>query len=64
MPARMKQPLSRASGRSVEVRMQTAGNGHEHYVKPDPFNGSLEDIPIKFAVSFGYKIIDPDKKKK
>lgn len=38
--------------------------GHEHYVKPDPFNGSLEDIPIKFAVSFGYKIIDPDKKKK
>lgn len=38
--------------------------GHEDYEKPDPFNGSLEDIPIKLAVSFGYKIIDPDKKKR
>lgn len=35
--------------------------GHENYQKPDPFNGSLEDIPIKFAVSFGYRIIEPKK---
>ena len=27
MPARMKSPLSRASGRSVEVRIHTAGKG-------------------------------------
>ena len=27
MPARMKSPLSRASGRSVEVRMHTAAMG-------------------------------------
>ncbi|MBR2331885.1 MAG: DUF3575 domain-containing protein [Alistipes sp.] len=33
--------------------------GHEHYEKPDPFNGSLEDIPLKLAVSFGYRIFKP-----
>ena len=33
MPARMKQPLSNASGRSVEVRIHTAGNGCPTLVK-------------------------------
>lgn len=46
--------------KSGEINMHP--QGHEDYEKPDPFNGSLEDIPIKFAVSFGYKIIDPKNK--
>ena len=34
-------------------------NGHEGYLKPDPFNGSVETMPIKFGVSFGYRIMKP-----
>lgn len=30
--------------------------GHEHYLKPDPFNGSVEVVPLKCGISFGYKI--------
>ena len=33
--------------------------GHEHYEKPDPLNGSVEVMPIKIGVSFGYKVFDP-----
>ena len=35
MPERMKQALSRASGRSVLVRMQTAGIGRPTEVKKE-----------------------------
>lgn len=31
-------------------------NGHEHHIKPDPFNGSVEVMPLKLGVSFGYRI--------
>ena len=31
--------------------------GHEHYLKPDPFNGSTEVMPIKGGISFGYRIL-------
>ena len=31
--------------------------GHEHYLKPDPFNGSAEVMPLKGGISFGYKIL-------
>ena len=37
--------------------------GHEHYLKPDPFNGSVEEIPIKLGVSFGYRIFTPKSSK-
>ena len=37
-------------------------NGHEGYLKPDPFNGSVETMPIKFGVSFGYRIMKPREK--
>lgn len=37
--------------------------GHEHYEKPDPFNGSVEEMPIKGGISFGYRIFDPNKRK-
>ena len=30
--------------------------GHEHYLKSDPFNGSTEVAPLKLGISFGYKI--------
>lgn len=33
--------------------------GHEYYLKPDPFNGSAEYMPIKGGVSFGYRIFRP-----
>ncbi len=32
--------------------------GHEHYLKPDPFNGSAEYMPIKGGISFGYRILN------
>lgn len=32
-------------------------NGHEHYLKPDPFNGSAEVMPLKLGISFGYRIL-------
>lgn len=35
--------------------------GHEHYLKPDPFNGSVEDMPVKGGISFGYRIFNPTK---
>lgn len=35
--------------------------GHEHYLKPDPFNGSAEYMPVKGGISFGYKIFNPQK---
>jgi hypothetical protein len=31
--------------------------GHEHYLKPDPFNGSAEVMPLKGGISFGYRIL-------
>lgn len=34
-------------------------NGHEGYLKPDPFNGSVETLPLKFGISFGYRILRP-----
>lgn len=43
IPARMKQPLSRASGRSVEVRMQTAGNEWPTLVKNELSSGSVPE---------------------
>lgn len=36
--------------------------GHEHYLKPDPFNGSVELMPVKGGISFGYKILKPHKR--
>ena len=51
MPARMKQPLSSASGRSVEVRMHTAGKGaHGRYINVDGVYYSYLLVP-----SDGYK---------
>ena len=41
MPERMKHALSNASGRSVEVRMQTAGNGCPIDVKKLLSSGSV-----------------------
>ena len=41
MPARMKHPLSKASGRSVEVRMHTAGKGLPMDVKKELSSGSV-----------------------
>lgn len=35
--------------------------GHEHYVHPDPFNGSSEWIPTKFGLSIGYRLFNPKK---
>ena len=43
MPARMKQPLSRASGRSVDVRMQTAGNEWPTLVKNELSSGRVPE---------------------
>ena len=43
MPARMKQPLSSASGRSVDVRMHTAGNGCPTEVKKLDSSGSVPE---------------------
>lgn len=48
---------------SIEGDINMHPQGHEHYLKPDPFNASVEDMPIKLGVSFGYKIIDPHKNK-
>ena len=41
IPARTKQALSNASGRSVEVRMQTAGKGLPMLVKNELSSGSV-----------------------
>lgn len=41
MPLSTKQPLSSASGRSVLVRMQTAGNGCPTEVKNDDSSGRV-----------------------
>ena len=41
MPAMMKSPLSIASGRSVEVRMQMAGKGYPTLVKKLLSSGSV-----------------------
>lgn len=43
MPARMKQALSRASGRSVEVRIHTAGNGWPTLVKNELSSGRVPE---------------------
>ena len=43
MPARMKQPLSRASGRSVDVRIHTAGNEWPTLVKNELSSGSVPE---------------------
>ena len=43
IPARMKQPLSRASGRSVDVRMQTAGNEWPTLVKNELSSGRVPE---------------------
>ena len=43
MPERMKQPLSRASGRSVLVRMQTAGMGRPMEVKKLDSSGRVPE---------------------
>ena len=43
MPASTKQPLSSASGRSVEVRMQTAGNGCPTLVKKLDSSGRVPE---------------------
>ena len=43
IPERTKQPLSRASGRSVLVRMQTAGNGWPTDVKNEDSSGSVPE---------------------
>ena len=43
MPAMMKSPLSMASGRSVEVRMQMAGKGWPTLVKNEDSSGSVPE---------------------
>ena len=43
MPDRIKQPLSRASGRSVEVRMHTAGKGWPVDVKKLDSSGRVPE---------------------
>lgn len=43
IPAIMKSALSMASGRSVLVRMQTAGNGWPTLVKNDDSSGSVPE---------------------
>lgn len=51
MPLRTKQPLSRASGRSVEVRMQTAEKGWPTEVKKDDSAGAEDGgrlHPLRF----------------
>ncbi len=44
MPANTKQALSNASGRSVEVRMQTAGNGWPTLVKNELSSGNVTTL--------------------
>ena len=43
MPERMKPALSRDSGRSVEVRMQTAGKGCPTLVKKELSSGRVPE---------------------
>ena len=43
IPAMMKSALSIASGRSVEVRMQMAGNGWPTLVKNDDSSGRVPE---------------------
>ena len=43
MPASIKSPLSRASGRSVEVRMQTAAMGLSTDRKNEDSSGSVPE---------------------
>lgn len=47
---------------SGEINMNP--QGHENYVHPDPFNGSGEILPSKLGVSIGYRIINPDRKRR
>ena len=49
IPARMKHPLSNASGRSVDVRMQTAGNGWPTDRKNELSSGSVPESEITAA---------------
>lgn len=49
MPARMKPALSSDSGRSVEVRMHTAGKGWPTEVKNDDSSGSVPESEITAA---------------
>lgn len=49
MPARMKPALSRLSGRSVEVRMHTAGKGWPTEVKKLDSSGSVPESEITAA---------------
>ena len=49
MPARMNPALSRLSGRSVLVRMHTAGNGWPTEVKNDDSSGSVPESDITAA---------------
>ena len=41
IPAMKKQALSNASGRSVDVRMQTAGKGWPMLVKKEDYSGRV-----------------------
>ena len=52
MPAMKKQALSIASGRSVEVRMQTAGKGRPIEVKNELYSGRvpLSDTTAKAVI--------------
>lgn len=49
MPARIKPALSSDSGRSVEVRMHTAGKGCPTEVKNDDSSGSVPESEITAA---------------
>ena len=40
----------------IDGTIEMHPQGHEHYEKPDPFNGSAEYMPIKGGISFGYRI--------
>ena len=49
MPASTKQPLSSASGRSVEVRMHTAGNAWLTLVKKLLSSGSVPESDTTYS---------------
>lgn len=49
MPARMKPALSSDSGRSVDVRMHTAGNGRPTEVKNDDSSGNVPESDMTAA---------------
>ena len=60
MPLRTKQPLSRASGRSVEVRMQTAWKGWPTEVKKDGSAGAEDGGRIGGRLHLSPRAIDTD----